>query len=43
MLEAADPENLEWLVGFDAQDVDRGTVNVSGNPVDIAQWVLHTK
>lgn len=43
VLEAENPENLEWLVGFNAHDADRGTVNVSGSPVDIAQWVLHTE
>ena len=43
MLEAADPENLEWLVGVSAEDADRGTVNVSGSTVDIAQWALYTK
>lgn len=43
VLEAADPENLEWLVGFNAQDADRGTVNVSGSTVDIAQWALYTE
>lgn len=43
VLEAADPENLEWLVGFNAQDADRGTINVSGSTVDIAQWALYTE
>lgn len=43
VLEAADPENLEWLVGFNEEDADRGTINVSGSTVDIAQWALYTK
>lgn len=43
VLEADDPENLEWLVGVSAEDADRGTVNVSGSTVDIAQWALYTK
>lgn len=43
VLEATDPESLEWLVGFNAQDADRGTDNVSGSTIDIAQWALHTK
>jgi len=43
VLEAVNPENLEWLVGFDEEDANRGTINVSGSTVKIAQWVLHTK
>lgn len=43
VLEAADPENLEWLVGVSAEDADRGTINISGSTVDIAQWTLYTK
>ena len=43
VLEAADPENLEWLVGFNTEDADRGTINVSGSAVEIAQWMLHVE
>lgn len=43
VLEDADPENLEWLVGFNTEDADRGTINIFGSTVDIAQWTLYAK